>query len=64
MDPATPVTALGLDSLVAIEVRNWIVRECDANLQVLELLSSTSLMALAQTIVKKSKLNLKKVEPS
>ncbi|KAL9087951.1 MAG: hypothetical protein Q9159_003393 [Coniocarpon cinnabarinum] len=62
MSPETPVTALGLDSLVAIEVRNWIVRECDANLQVLELLSSTSLMALTQTIVRKSKLNLPKTD--
>ena len=62
IDPATSVSALGLDSLVAIEVRNWIVRECDANLQVLELLSSASLMALAQTIMRKSKLSLKKAE--
>ena len=62
MDPATPVTALGLDSLVAIEIRNWIVRECDANLQVLELLSTASLKALAEAIVKKSKLSLKRVE--
>ena len=62
MDPATPVTDLGLDSLVAIEVRNWIFRECDANIQVLELLSSASLVALAQTIVAKSRLNVKKVE--
>ena len=62
MDPGTPVTALGLDSLVAIEVRNWIVRECDANLQVLELLSSSSLMNLVGTIMKKSKLALKGLE--
>ncbi|KAL9110633.1 MAG: hypothetical protein Q9227_004810 [Pyrenula ochraceoflavens] len=59
MNPGTTLTALGLDSLVAIEVRNWILRECDVNLQVLELLSSGSLLELARTIIRKSKLDLK-----
>lgn len=59
MEPTAPVTAYGLDSLVAIEVRNWIVREVEANLQVLELLSSGSLMALCETILRKSKLKIK-----
>lgn len=58
MDPLQPVTAYGLDSLVAIEVRNWITREVEANLQVLELLTSASLVALAGTILKKSKLKV------
>jgi hypothetical protein len=46
----------GLDSLVAIEIRNWITRELDASLQVLELLTSSSITALAGLILKKSKL--------
>lgn len=54
MDPAITVSSLGLDSLVAIEIRNWIAREANANVQVLELLSSGSLMALAEIIVNKS----------
>jgi hypothetical protein len=54
MDPSVTVSSLGLDSLVAIEIRNWIAREANANVQVLELLSSGSLMALAEIIVNKS----------
>jgi hypothetical protein len=54
MDPSIPVVSLGLDSLVAIEIRNWIAREANANVQVLELLSGGSLMALAEIILNKS----------
>lgn len=54
MDPTITVSSLGLDSLVAIEIRNWIAREANANVQVLELLSSGTLMALAEVIVNKS----------
>jgi acyl carrier protein len=58
MDPSVTVSSLGLDSLVAIEIRNWIAREADANVQVLELLSSGSLIALAELVLSKSKLSL------
>ncbi|KAJ5782785.1 hypothetical protein N7457_004559 [Penicillium paradoxum] len=54
MDPSITVASLGLDSLVAIEIRNWIAREANANVQVLELLSSGTLTALAEIIVNKS----------
>jgi hypothetical protein len=54
MDPSITVASLGLDSLVAIEIRNWIAREANANVQVLELLSSGTLMALAEIILNKS----------
>ncbi|KGO61703.1 Acyl transferase/acyl hydrolase/lysophospholipase [Penicillium expansum] len=54
MDPSITVVSLGLDSLVAIEIRNWIAREANANVQVLELLSSGSLMALVEIILNKS----------
>ncbi|CAG8903978.1 unnamed protein product [Penicillium egyptiacum] len=54
MDPSISVVSLGLDSLVAIEIRNWIAREANANVQVLELLSGGSLMALAEIILNKS----------
>jgi NAD(P)-dependent dehydrogenase (short-subunit alcohol dehydrogenase family) len=54
VEPTMSVSSLGLDSLVAIEIRNWIAREANANVQVLELLSTGSLMALADVIVTKS----------
>jgi acyl carrier protein len=60
MDTSTRVSSLGLDSLVAIEIRNWIAREADANVQVLELLSSESLFKLAELILGKSKLAVPK----
>lgn len=60
MDVSTRVSSLGLDSLVAIEIRNWIAREADANVQVLELLSSESLIKLAELILAKSKLSVPK----
>lgn len=55
-DSSSPIAAFGLDSLVAIEIRNWIAREMEANIQVLELLACGSLAILAQMIVTKSKL--------
>ena len=45
-----------LDSLVAIEIRNFIAREFKANMQVLELLSSGSIQTLAKGVCAKRKL--------
>lgn len=53
IDMTRPVTAYGLDSLNAIELRNWITKELGANLQILELLTSGSLPNLAALIMKK-----------
>ena len=46
----------GLDSLVAVEVRNWMANELDVNLPLLEFMKINSLMHLAETIVNRSKL--------
>ncbi|GLA73933.1 type I Iterative Polyketide synthase (PKS) [Aspergillus tubingensis] len=54
IEPSLSVSALGLDSLVAIELRSWIAREARANVQVLELLSTGTLGAVAELIVSKS----------
>jgi acyl carrier protein len=56
MDITRSLSNYALDSLVAIEVRNYITREFEANLQVLELLSSGSIETLAKVICMKSKL--------
>lgn len=56
MDVTKSLANYALDSLVAIEVRNFITREFEANLQVLELLSSGSIESLAKGICTKSKL--------
>lgn len=48
------VVSLGLDSLVAVEVRSWIKREMDATMSTMELLTSSSIGALAEMVVGKS----------
>ncbi|GAB0134290.1 t1pks [Epichloe bromicola] len=53
---STTITAFGLDSLNAIELRNWIGKELQAHLQVLELLTSGKLNDLAALVLKKTRL--------
>ena len=48
------VVSLGLDSLVAVEVRSWIKREMDATMSTMELLNSVNIVALAEKVVEKS----------
>jgi acyl carrier protein len=56
LDPARSLSAYALDSLTAIEIRNFITREFEANMQVLELLASGSIETLAKAVSVKSKL--------
>ncbi|EEY20202.1 mycocerosic acid synthase [Verticillium alfalfae VaMs.102] len=58
LDPASTLTAYGLDSLNAIELRNWISKELLAHLQVLELLTSATLTSLSLMILNKSRIEL------
>ncbi|GAB1316832.1 Polyketide synthase [Madurella fahalii] len=55
VDVARNITSYGLDSLTAIELRNWIAKELRANLQILELLSSGTIHDLAALIVQKTR---------
>ena len=50
IEPTLTLKKLGLDSLTAIEIRNWISRETEASVQVLELLSSGGIMGLVSLI--------------
>lgn len=52
----TTITEFGLDSLNAIELRNWIGKELQAHLQVLELLSSGSITDLARQVLRKTRI--------
>ena len=57
INPSKSMLDYGMDSLVAVEMRNWLLRELDATVPILELMAnSTSLRALSSNIVKKSKL--------
>ncbi|KAL8697282.1 MAG: hypothetical protein Q9201_007201 [Fulgogasparrea decipioides] len=55
IDPKKPVVAYGLDSLVAVEFRNWINVELEANLPLMELMNSPSIEQLAGKLARKSK---------
>ena len=50
VDPEKPLGAYGLDSLVAVELRNWMVNDLGANVPLLELMNSPSVSALAIVI--------------
>ncbi|RYP22358.1 hypothetical protein DL765_001710 [Monosporascus sp. GIB2] len=56
LDATRPLSNYPLGSLVAIEIRNFITREFEATLQVLELSSSGSIQTLAKAVCIKSKL--------
>lgn len=58
LDVDRNLSAYPLDSLTAIEVRNFITRMFEANLQVLELLASGSVRSLAGVVVGKTKVVL------
>ena len=53
----TSISAAGLDSLNAIELRNWIGKELQAHLQVLELLTSGGLPDLTALVLRKTRLS-------
>ena len=56
VDRKKPVVAYGLDSLVAVELRNWITRDLEANVPLMELMNSPSIENLAGKIASKSNL--------
>jgi acyl carrier protein len=55
VDAQRTMASFGLDSLTAIEIRNWITRELGTNLQILELLTSNDVASLASLIVSRAK---------
>ena len=56
ISPEKSMSEYGMDSLVAVEMRNWLLRELDSTLPILELLANISLQQLSMKIVRKSKL--------
>jgi len=51
-----PMTSFGLDSLVAIEFKNWIGRNLMASMQTSEIMDTTSIFALASLVATRSTL--------
>ena len=56
VDTKKPVVAYGLDSLAAVELRNWITSGLEATVPLIELMNSPSIEHLAGKIASKSRL--------
>ncbi len=51
MDAKKPASTYGVDSLVAVKLRNWFSREAKVEMPVFEILQAPSLAALAARVV-------------
>ncbi|KAL1963672.1 hypothetical protein VTN77DRAFT_7876 [Rasamsonia byssochlamydoides] len=56
IDPTRPLHSFGVDSLVAVEVANWVFKELQATLTVFEILASVPITVLAEQIASRSSL--------
>ncbi|KAL4966473.1 polyketide synthase [Aspergillus stella-maris] len=54
IDPEQPVSACGVDSLVAVELRNWLLAQTGAEVSVIDVMQSKSLMVLCDNVARKS----------
>jgi hypothetical protein len=55
LDPGQPMLAYGVDSLVAVEIRSWLLKELGAELSVFEMTSQGSIQLLAAAAAAKSR---------
>ena len=55
VDPAAPMSRYGVDSLVAIELRNWLVSSAQGETSIFDVMQSSSLTGLASKVASKSK---------
>lgn len=54
VEPTKPLHALGVDSLIAVELRTWMLKHMDADVAVFDLMEVPSIRALAQLITTRS----------
>jgi hypothetical protein len=56
IDPGKPIHFYGVDSLVAVEFRNWLAKNMQANIEVLDIMGNDSISQLSGKIAKESKI--------
>ena len=56
VDPSSPLSEFGIDSHVAVELRNWILKTVESTVPILEILASDSVLHLAGHIATRSRL--------
>ncbi|KAI0163985.1 reducing type I polyketide synthase [Xylariaceae sp. FL1272] len=54
INPAQPLSKYGVDSLVAVELRNWLVPNARIEMSIFDMMGSSSLTALASSVVERS----------
>lgn len=59
IDIASPLARLGVDSLIAVELRNWVSAAVQADCSVFDIMQASSIAALAEKLVEKSALRPK-----
>ncbi|KAL4890688.1 hypothetical protein BDV59DRAFT_209620 [Aspergillus ambiguus] len=63
VDASKPVSGYGVDSLTAVDIRAWSLKEAQADISILDIVNNSAIMSLAQTIVERSRiLESKKLE--
>lgn len=50
-----PLSDYGIDSLVAVEMRNWVFKEFEAQVTILELLANEPLQSFSKKVCTKSR---------
>ncbi|KAH6645861.1 hypothetical protein BKA67DRAFT_668597 [Truncatella angustata] len=56
IDPSLALTEIGVDSLISVELRNWIVATLEAECSIFDVMQSPSLTILVDKLVAKSRL--------
>ncbi|KAI0543431.1 KR domain-containing protein [Xylaria curta] len=54
VDASRPVTAYGVDSLMAVELRNWILKDFGVEVLVFEILAGASISKIGEIVTKKT----------
>lgn len=62
IDIASPLARLGVDSLIAVELRNWVSAAVQADCSVFDIMQASSIAVLAEKLVEKSSLRPKTLD--